>query len=137
VTAAAWLGEWHSERGWLDATHKTHIRNGIIGLHEANVARIARPMSDLSVTMIIPAPLRGTAAGNVQGTAGDGNDHWNFNAAGFNPGGNHGSFLRISTIRFHAGWSGCAEGLAIERAYDSLSFVRPSSRSLGFEGRAN
>ena len=25
------------------------------------------------------------------------NDHWNFNVRGFNPGGNHGSFFRIST----------------------------------------
>ena len=24
-------------------------------------------------------------------------DHWNFDVRGFNPGGNHGSFLRIST----------------------------------------
>ena len=25
------------------------------------------------------------------------NDHWNFNVRNFNPGGNHGSFLRAST----------------------------------------
>ncbi len=25
------------------------------------------------------------------------NDHWNFDVRGFNPGGNHGSFFRIST----------------------------------------
>ena len=28
-------------------------------------------------------------------------DHWNFNVRNFNPGGNHGSFLRIST---HSVW---------------------------------
>jgi hypothetical protein len=50
--------------------------------------------------------------------------HWNFNVRGFNPGGNHGSFLRISThsVLMAAG-SGVPAGLEIDRPYDSLSLV--------------
>jgi hypothetical protein len=51
-------------------------------------------------------------------------DHWNFNVRGFNPGGNHGSLLRISThsVLMAAG-GGIPKGLTIERPYDSLSLV--------------
>jgi arylsulfatase A-like enzyme len=51
-------------------------------------------------------------------------DHWNFNVRGFNPGGNHGSFLRISThsVLMAAG-SGIPPGVEIDRPYDSLSLV--------------
>ena len=51
-------------------------------------------------------------------------DHWNFNVRGFNPGGNHGSFLRISThsVLMAAG-GGVPAGLEIDRPYDSLSLV--------------
>jgi len=55
------------------------------------------------------------------------NDHWNFDVRGFNPGGNHGSFFRIST---HATFmiaggdkTGIPRGLTIEEPYDSLSFA--------------
>jgi len=55
------------------------------------------------------------------------NDHWNFNARGFNPGGNHGSFLRESThsVLLFAGGSktGIPRGLHVTEPYDSLSFV--------------
>ena len=55
------------------------------------------------------------------------NDHWNFNVRGFNPGGNHGSFFRISThsVLLFAGGkdTGIPAGLRIETPYDSLSFV--------------
>ena len=54
-------------------------------------------------------------------------DHWNFNVRGFNPGGNHGSFLRISThsVLLFAGGrnTGVANGLRIATPYDSLSLV--------------
>jgi hypothetical protein len=46
---------------------------------------------------------------------------------GFNPGGNHGSFLRAS---IHSAWmlaggdhTGIPRGLVVEGPYDSLSFV--------------
>jgi hypothetical protein len=53
------------------------------------------------------------------------NDHWNFDVRGFNPGGNHGSFFRISThstLMFAGGErTGIPRGLAISEPYDSLS----------------
>jgi hypothetical protein len=54
-------------------------------------------------------------------------DHWNFNVRGFNPGGNHGSFLRDSThsVLLIAGGkdTGIPSGLRVTTPYDSLSFV--------------
>ena len=54
-------------------------------------------------------------------------DHWNFNARGFNPGGNHGSFLRDSThsvLMFAGGeGTGIPAGGHVAEPYDSLSFV--------------
>jgi hypothetical protein len=55
------------------------------------------------------------------------NDHWNFNVRNPNPGGNHGSFLRISThsVLLFAGGArtGIARGQRVETPYDSLSFA--------------
>ncbi len=55
------------------------------------------------------------------------NDHWNFNVRGFNPGGNHGSFLQISThsvLMFTGGKNtGIPRGLHVKTPYDSLSLV--------------
>ena len=54
-------------------------------------------------------------------------DHWNFDVRGFNPGGNHGSFLRISThsTLMLAGGDNTTvpRGAVVEEPYDSLSFV--------------
>jgi len=55
------------------------------------------------------------------------NDHWNFDVRGFNPGGNHGSFFRISThsIFMLAGGqkTNIPRAFEITKPYDSLSFV--------------
>ena len=55
------------------------------------------------------------------------NNHWNFDVRGFNPGGNHGSFFRISThsvLMFAGGKNtGIGQGKTVEQPYDSLSFV--------------
>jgi hypothetical protein len=55
------------------------------------------------------------------------NNHWNFDVRGFNPGGNHGSFFRISThstFMITGGQkTGLPEGALIDEPYDSLSFV--------------
>jgi hypothetical protein len=63
------------------------------------------------------------------------NDHWNFNVRGFNPGGNHGSFLRDSThsvLMFAGGAAtGIPQGKQIEEPYDSLSFVPTILELLG------
>ena len=55
------------------------------------------------------------------------NDHWNFDVRGFNPGGNHGSFLRISTHSTLMFWGGeqtrIPRATVVEQPYDSLSFA--------------
>ena len=60
-------------------------------------------------------------------------DHWNFNVRDVNPGGNHGSFLRIST---HSVWMMSGAGVAAKRTvtapYDSLNFA---STLLQLEGK--
>jgi len=54
-------------------------------------------------------------------------DHWNFDVRGFNPGGNHGSFFRISTHSTFmiAGGdkTGLPQAIVIDEPYDSLCFV--------------
>ena len=50
-------------------------------------------------------------------------DHWNFNVRFPNPGGNHGSFLRIST---HSVWMMAGAGVTVQRVdqpVDSLDFM--------------
>ena len=55
------------------------------------------------------------------------NNHWNFDVRGFNPGGNHGSFFRVSTnatLMFAGGANtGIPRALAVEEPYDTLSFA--------------
>lgn len=114
---AAWLSQWHSEREWLHATHKTRYSNGIIGLTEhllelspAGSAYLERKRRQRRTDLLVFAA-----------------DHWNFNVRGFNPGGNHGSLLRKSThaVLMIAGGeeTGIPKGLRIETPYDSLSFA--------------
>src|ERR1044071_204653 len=54
-------------------------------------------------------------------------DHWNFDVRGFNPGGNHGSFFRISThsVFMVAGGANTnvPKAFTVEAPYDSLSYV--------------
>jgi len=54
-------------------------------------------------------------------------DHWNFDVRGFNPGGNHGSFLRPSThstfMLAGGEGTGIRRGLEITEPYDSLSYM--------------
>ena len=54
-------------------------------------------------------------------------DHWNFDVRGFNPGGNHGSFFRVSThstfMLTGGSKTGIPQALDIEAPYDSLSYV--------------
>jgi hypothetical protein len=58
-------------------------------------------------------------------------DGWNFNARNFNPGGNHGSFFRIST---HSVWMVAGAGIPVRRVeqpYDSLNFASSVLHWLG------
>lgn len=134
----AWLSEWHTDVEWLQALHKTQYSNGFVGLHEQFT--------------LFPAP--GTDV-NAPGLSADerllhrfirrqrrlvetdmlilANNHWNFDVRGFNPGGNHGSFFRISThstLLFAGGErTGIPRGLAVSEPYDSLS-VAPTILAL-------
>jgi hypothetical protein len=120
------LNTWHSEREWLDAVHRTSYSNGIIGLREQLSHDLPPPgdspaTEDDTLVRRFEERRRHNVQADMLVVA---NDHWNFNARAFNPGGNHGSFLRISThsVLMLAG-TGVPPGLAIERPYDSLSFA--------------
>jgi hypothetical protein len=116
----AWLNEAHSEQEWFAAVHRTRYSNGIIGLVE-EMSISPRTGSNLTALDQRKRQLRRTDLLAVSA------DHWNFNARGFNPGGNHGSFLRDSThsVLMFAGGAktGIPHGVIIETPYDSLSFV--------------
>jgi hypothetical protein len=127
-----WLSVWHTDLEWLRATYLTKYSNAVVGLHE----QLARHV------------VEGTDA-NAEGLSADdrlirrfrqrqrvlaendllilANDHWNFDVRGFNPGGNHGSFFRVSThstLMLAGGDSTrIPRGLAVEEPYDSLSFM--------------
>jgi hypothetical protein len=120
---SAWLNSWHSESEWFHAVHKTRYSNGILALHEQFLAQPCSP-ADSNLIKRFQARRRKLAEPDLLIFA---DNHWNFNVRGFNPGGNHGSLLRISTrsVLMLAGGadSGIPRGLAIEEPYDSLSFV--------------
>jgi hypothetical protein len=116
-----WLSQWHDERAWLEAAHRTRYSNGIISLTEELLDPPSAPVDALDRYRERKRNLRRTDLLVLA------NDHWNFNVRGFNPGGNHGSFLRDSThsVLLFAGGkdTGIPAGLHVETPYDSLSFV--------------
>ncbi len=127
-----WLSEWHTDLEWLRALHRTHYSNGLIGLHEElgrhRIGRLSLDEPGLSADEVL---LRRLLRRQRDNTEADllimANDHWNFDVRGFNPGGNHGSFFRISTHSTFmlAGGenTGVPRGYAVEEPYDNLSFV--------------
>ncbi len=128
----AWLNDWHTDLEWLHAVHKTQYSNGFIGLHE-QFALFSTPGTDenaagLSADERLLHRFRRRQRRLVEtDMLIAANDHWNFDVRGFNPGGNHGSFFRISThstLMFAGGEStGIPRGLAVAEPYDSLSVV--------------
>jgi hypothetical protein len=106
----AWLEQPHSEEEWLKALHKTQYSNGLIGIAEHFNAPMTKQRALARADMLILA-----------------NNHWNFNVRSFNPGGNHGSFFRISTLSVLMFWggskTGIGRGVQIEDPYDGLAFV--------------
>ncbi|MEO7658072.1 MAG: alkaline phosphatase family protein, partial [Pyrinomonadaceae bacterium] len=138
ATRAAWLSDWHTEIEWLTAVHKTAYSNGIIGLNEQ---MDRHPVFDADDNGISPDDqlIRRFRQRQRQLTEADllilANNHWNFDVRGFNPGGNHGSFFRVSTNSTFmiAGGAntGIPRGLAVEQPYDSLSFVPTVLRLMG------
>ena len=124
-----WLNNWHTDLEWLRALHKTQYSNGLIGLHE-QFTQFAAPATDANASSIsederllrrLRRQQRRLAETDLQIFA---NNHWNFDVRGFNPGGNHGSFFRISThATFMLSGDGVPRALAVTEPYDSLSVV--------------
>lgn len=123
VEASKWLGEWHSEDEWLRATYACRYTNGVVGITEELFPMTdALPKRESMTPLLQQLELR-----RRQLVQADfhifANDHWNFNARNFNPGGNHGSFLRQST---HSVWmmsgAGLAAGVRYADPIDSLNF---------------
>jgi hypothetical protein len=128
----AFLNEWHTDLEWLRALHKTAYSNGLVGLNE-QLARHTSPALEADVPGLSEDErlLRRFRQRQRQLVETDllilANNHWNFDVRGFNPGGNHGSFLRISTqstLMFAGGEkTGIPQGHAVSDVYDSLSFM--------------
>jgi hypothetical protein len=119
-----WLSTWHTEQEWFTAIHKTRYSNGVIGIIEElspvgeNVP--GRPGID-AILLRYERRRRELVQADIHLFAAD---HWNFNVRFPNPGGNHGSFLRIST---HSVWMMAGAGVIVgrrEEPVDSLDFAR-------------
>jgi len=129
---AAWLSEWHTDVEWLHAVHRGQYSNGVIGLQEELARHPIESTSPDEPGLLEDERLmrrfnkrqREIVEADMLIVA---NNHWNFDVRGFNPGGNHGSFLRISTHSIFMIAGGDKTGLPkpsqIEEPYDSLSFV--------------
>jgi hypothetical protein len=127
-----WLSGWHTDLEWLRATHLTKYSNAVIGLHEQLARHVVEGTNDAAANLSQDERLirryrlrqRVLVETDLLILA---NDHWNFDVRGFNPGGNHGSFFRISThsTLMLAGGDGTRipRGLAVEEPYDSLSLM--------------
>ncbi len=127
-----WLNDWHTDVEWLHAVHKTQYSNGLIGLHE-QFTLFPAPAMDVNAAGLSDDErlLHRFRRRQRQLVETDmlilANNHWNFDVRGFNPGGNHGSFFRISThatLMFAGGeGTGIPRGLAVTEPYDSLSVM--------------
>ncbi|HZG53452.1 MAG TPA: alkaline phosphatase family protein [Pyrinomonadaceae bacterium] len=127
-----WLDGWHTDLEWLRALHLTTYSNGLVGLQEhfgRHVApAIAADVPGLSVDEQLIRRFRRRQRLLVEtDMLVLANNHWNFDVRGFNPGGNHGSFFRVSTHSTLMLAGGAAtripRALVIREPYDSLSFV--------------
>jgi hypothetical protein len=127
-----WLDRWHSDLDWLRALHLTTYSNGLIGLQEqlgrhltpAMEADVPGLSADEQLIRRFRRRQRVLVETDLLILA---NNHWNFDVRGFNPGGNHGSFFRISThstLMLAGGErTRIPRALVIREPYDSLSFV--------------
>lgn len=128
---AAWLNGWHTETDWIRATHKTLYSIGVVSLNEQLDAHPFNTFdnpenlsNDEKLIFRFRQRQRTLTASDVLVLA---NNHWNFDVRGSNPGGNHGSFFRVSTnstlMIAGGGKTGIPRGLVIEKPYESLSFA--------------
>lgn len=137
-TRAAWLGDWHTEAEWQNASHESKYSSAIVGLSE-HIDR--HPVFDAGDKGLSQDELfiRRFRQRQRHLTEADllilANNHWNFDVRGFNPGGNHGSFFRVSTnstFMIAGGYrTGIPRGLAVQQPYDSLSFMPTLLRLMG------
>jgi hypothetical protein len=136
-----WLNNWHTDREWLNTVYRTHYSNGVIGIYEQFVREPPLASSDPDAPAADAALLKRFEARRRRLVEPDllllANDHWNFNARNFNPGGNHGSFFHISThsILMFAGGSdvNVPRGSVVQEPYDSLSFAPTLLKLAGFD----
>lgn len=133
-----WLSEWHTELDWLHATHKNLYSAAIINLNEQMDEHPMTGLENADERLSEDDKLiRRFRQHQRRLTETDmlilANNHWNFDVRGFNAGGNHGSFFRVSansTLMFAGGANtNIPRGLTVEEPYDNLSFV-PSVLSL-------
>lgn len=135
---ADWLGQWHSELEWIRATHLGMYSNAVIGLNEQLDRHPVFDDNEQNLTADEKL-IRRFRNRQRQLTESDmlilANDHWNFDIRGFNPGGNHGSFFRVSThstfMLAGGAKTGIPKGLAVTEPYDSLSVVPTLLRLMG------
>ena len=135
-----WLNAWHPEAEWLRAVHESQYSNGIIGITEQFTQspglaawHSSAPPEDQRLLLRLEARRRRLVVPDMLIFA---RNHWNFNVRSFNPGGNHGSFLRISThsTLMFAG-ANVPRGMTIDEPYDSLSFAPTVLRLLGRDAK--
>src|ERR1043166_4065982 len=129
---ALWFNGWHTEHEWLLAIHRTDFSNCVIGIqehfarHETRLTNADEPglSPDERLLRRLHRRRRRLVEPDLFVHA---SNHWNFDVRGFNPGGNHGSFYRVSTnstLMFAGGEdTGIARGLQIEEPYDSLDLM--------------
>lgn len=129
ISRKDWLSEWHSEREWLDALRDCRYSNGVIGITEELISPEFAMKPGASLLDRFELRRRDLVQPDFEVFA---SDHWNFNVRNFNPGGNHGGFLRIST---HSVWmmagAGAPTARRISRGYDSLNFASTILHLLG------
>jgi hypothetical protein len=142
----SWLSDWHTELEWLKAIHKCLYSNALIGLNEQldnhplkgfEVAERSISEDEKLIHRFRARQRRITQTDLLLLAS----NHWNFDVRGFNPGGNHGSFFRVSTnstlMMAGGATSNIPRGLVIEEPYDSLSFVPTVLRLMGKVGDDN
>jgi hypothetical protein len=126
----SWLNAWHDEFEWLRAMHKCTYSTAVIGLNEQMDRHPvfnedgAGLSDDERLIRRFRQRQRHLAEADLLILA---NNHWNFDVRGFNPGGNHGSFFRVSTnstfMIAGGAATGIPRGMAVDEPYDGLSFT--------------
>lgn len=138
---ASWVSSWHTELEWLRAAHRSAYSDAVIALNEQ---MDDHPLPDQPALSDDDRLIRRFRIRQRHLTAADililASDHWNFDVRGFNPGGNHGSFFRVSTnstfLLAGGDKTGIPRGLEVQEPYDSLS-VMPTIMALMGKTDAN